>query len=251
MGNSETSDSGKSVHDSSTNRQHTNSGYRTTLHDIDPSIVYQIQKSQRSGHGHGHSPIGRPINTGSRQQQQPALSAASPALRNQQSQPYSFMLDVYPVKDATGTLSGGGRGSSTHLLGATSGATIVLPPSPPAHRQQLQQQQQQQQQYISNSQNYHNYNSAEEPHSFRSQPLQPEVYRRPSFNQQQQQHQQYSSHLAPTADDHLLLPVPYRPTARPQLRAPPSDDPANKPKLVVHLNVYNQKGQAANNNPRY
>ena len=239
MGNSETSDNGKSIHDSSTNRQHTSSGYHTTTHDIDPSIIYQIQNSQRSGHG--HSSIGRPINTGSRQHQ--SAAADSPALRNKQ-QPYSFMLDVYPVKDSTSTLSAGSSGtSSTRLLGATSGATIVLPPPPPAHRQQLQQHQQQQQQYISNSQNYH-YSSAEEPHSFRSQPLQPEVYRRPSFNQQQ-----YSSHLAPTADDHLLLPIPYRPTARPQLRAPPTDDP-NKPKLVVHLNVYNQKGQAANNNPR-
>lgn len=248
MGNSETSDNSKSVHDSSTNRQHHGGGYHTTA-DIDhPSVVYQLQNSQRSGHGHGHSSIGRPINTGLRQQQQ-QTAGASPAPRNNHQQPYSFMLDVYPVKDSTTSTLGGsnlGGPSSTRLLGATSGATIVLPPPPPAHRQQLQQHQQQQQQYISNSQNYH-YNSAEEPHSFRSQPLQPEVYRpRPSFNQQQQ----FSSHLAPTADDHLLLPIPYRPTARPQLRAPPTDDP-NKPKLVVHLNVYNQKGQAANTNPRY
>ena len=248
MGNSEASDIGKTT----ISRQHGGAADSNLEINYDSFLNYQQQtpNSQRSGHGHGHGhsssvPLGRPINIGpssgpsSATRQLPSSSSTN-QLRNQQ--PYSFMLDVYPVKDAPGQ---NGLPSTR-----TSAATIVLPP-PPSFRQQPQQHQQQTSPYNNNNNN-NNYNDySDDLYSGRFQNPSPLPINRPTtFNQQQLAKQQHHSLLQPHPDDHLLSPIPYRPPASrqpppPQFAAPPADDP-NKPKLVVHLNVY--KGQSSNNN---
>lgn len=146
----------------------------------------------------------------------------SPSDVRSKTSPYSFMLDVYPVRDS-------GVSASSHHHPSPSIQTSAQHPtsqfsSRPGEIQYVDDYQQQQ--YA--------------------------VTRRPYVNYVDQ---------SSLRDQHDQLPVPiaFRPTPSPPafsnnrpvgVAHPPRDeDLSNKPKLVVHLNVYNQKNNNNNNNP--
>ena len=129
-------------------------------------------------------------------------------------------LDVYPFKDSTGTATSNENPSSAFRSGPQLHNFNRRPGiNDPDYGYKVQfgnnDQQQQQQQY---RQPYHLPD--------------PPITRRPNIYEQPGNYYR---------DEQQPVPIAYRPSLRPTAPPPVREDDSGKPKLVVHLNVYNQK----------
>ncbi|XP_046455044.1 serine/arginine repetitive matrix protein 1-like isoform X4 [Daphnia pulex] len=135
------------------------------------------------------------------------------------SNPYSFKLDVYPIRDS---LLGGGSSSSSSSSsnyvppGPSYKQQSVLPP--PSYRYRPTSSY-----YESRQPSGDSSGSLSDPYNYRRRPQQ-----HGSGSQEQYRYRDNDD------DADMPLPLAYRPR-RPEATTP-------KPKLVVHLNVFNQKG---------
>ena len=158
------------------------------------------------------------------------------------SNPYSFKLDVYPMRDSLG---GGGSSSSNYVPpGPSYRQQSVLPPNNYRYRPSSPYYETRQpsgdssgslsgidfsykigyHQSDRNNWSYSSYSSSSvDPYYYRSQ-------RRPQAGSGSQEQSRYRD------DDDMPLPLAFRP------RRPETSATTPKPKLIVHLNVFNQKG---------
>lgn len=161
------------------------------------------------------------------------------------SNPYSFKLDVYPIRDSLGGGSSSSSSSSNYVPpGPSYKQQSVLPPPTYRYRPTSSYYETRQPSGDSSGRlsgidfsykisyresdrdnwSYSSYSSSEaDPYNYRAQ-------RRPHGSGSQEQYKYRNN------DDDVDMPLPlaYRPR-RPEATTP-------KPKLVVHLNVFNQKG---------